>query len=90
MFSDQLSPTQYLKAILCGALGLSEKSAALLIEEHGKLAVQRHAMYCLWMMDQGKVHAPASLVDRIAHRRLERAARDAERLAANGAAFPRG
>jgi hypothetical protein len=39
-------------------IGLSEKSAALLIEEHGELDVQRHAMYCLWMMDQGKVHVP--------------------------------
>jgi hypothetical protein len=39
-------------------IGLSEKSAALLIEEHGELGVQRHAMYCLWMMDQGKVHVP--------------------------------
>jgi hypothetical protein len=32
--------------------------AALLIEEYGELDVQRHAMYCLWMMDQGKVHVP--------------------------------
>jgi hypothetical protein len=39
-------------------IGLSEKSAALLIEEHSELDVQRHAMYCLWMMDQGKVHVP--------------------------------
>jgi hypothetical protein len=28
------------------------------IEEHGGLDVQLHAMYCLWMMDQGKVHVP--------------------------------
>ena len=34
------------------AIGLSEKSAALLIDEHGELDVQRHAMYCLWMMDK--------------------------------------
>ena len=39
-------------------IGLSEKSAALLIEEDGELNVQHHAMYCLWMMDQGKVHIP--------------------------------
>jgi hypothetical protein len=37
---------------------LSGKSAVLLIVEHGELDVQRHAMYCLWMMDQGKVHIP--------------------------------
>jgi hypothetical protein len=41
-----------------GVIGLSEKSAARLIEEHGELDVQRHAMYCLWMMDRGKVHIP--------------------------------
>jgi hypothetical protein len=29
-----------------------------LIEEHGKLVMQRHAMCCLWMMNQGKVHVP--------------------------------
>ena len=47
-----------MKAILFEEIGLSEKSAALLIDEYGELAVQRHAMYCLWMMDQGKVHIP--------------------------------
>jgi hypothetical protein len=58
MLSDEPGPLQYLKAVLCGEIGLSEKSAARLIEEHGELDVQRHAMYCLWMMDQGKVHIP--------------------------------
>ncbi len=58
MLSDQPSPLQYLKAILVEEIGLSEKSAALLIDEYGELDVQRHAMYCLWMMGQGKVHVP--------------------------------
>jgi hypothetical protein len=58
MLSDQPGLLKYLKAILVEEIGLSEKSAALLIEEHGELLVQRHAMYCLWMMDQGKVHVP--------------------------------
>jgi hypothetical protein len=31
---------------------------ALLIQEYSELDVQRHAMYCLWMMDQSKVHIP--------------------------------
>ncbi len=51
MLSDQPGPLQYLKAILVEEIGLSEKSAALLIEDHGELDVQHHAMYCLWMMD---------------------------------------
>ncbi len=46
---------------------LSEKSAALLIEEYGEFDVQRHAMYCLWMMTRVGA-CPASLVDRIAQR----------------------
>ena len=58
MLSDQPGPREYLKAISVEEIGLSEKSAALLIEEHGELDVQRHAMYCLWMMDRGKVHIP--------------------------------
>ena len=58
MLSKQPSPTQYLMAVLVEKIGLSEKSAALLINEYGELEVQRHAMYCLWMMDQGKVHIP--------------------------------
>ncbi len=58
MLVDQPSPQQYLKVILCEEIGLSEKSAARLIQEYGELAVQRHAMYCLWMMSQGKVHVP--------------------------------
>jgi hypothetical protein len=58
MLRDQPGPLQYLKAVLCGEIGLSKKSAALLIEEHGELDVQRHVMYCLWMMDQGKAHVP--------------------------------
>lgn len=32
----------------------SYKSSTLLIEEHDELEAQRHAMYCLWMMDQAK------------------------------------
>lgn len=58
MLSDQPGPLEYLKAVLVGEIGLSEKSAALLIDEFGELEVQRHAMYCLWMMDQGRVHIP--------------------------------
>ena len=58
MLSEQPGPREYLKAILTGEIGLSEKSAALLIDEYGELDVQRHAMYCLWMMDRGKVHVP--------------------------------
>jgi hypothetical protein len=58
MFSDQPGPLQYLKTILMEEIGLSEKSAALLIDEYGELDVQRHAMYCLWTMNQGKVHSP--------------------------------
>lgn len=58
MLGDQPGPQQYLKAILMEEIELSDKSAALLIEEHGELDVQRHAMYCLWMIDQGKVHSP--------------------------------
>lgn len=58
MLSEQPSPTQYLMAILVGEIGLSEKSAAMLIKEYGELKVQRHAMYCLWLMDQGRVHTP--------------------------------
>jgi hypothetical protein len=58
MLSDQPRPREYLKAILVKETGLSERSAALLIEEHCELDVQRHAMYCLWMMDQGRVRSP--------------------------------
>ena len=58
MLSEQPSPREYLKVILVEAIGLSEKSAALLIEEHGELDVQRHAMYCLWMIDQDRVRSP--------------------------------
>ncbi len=58
MLSDEPCPQQYLKAILMEKIGLSEKSAAGLIEEYGELDVQRHAMYCLWMMNQGKAHFP--------------------------------
>ena len=51
-----------MKTILVGEIVLSERSAALLIEEHDELDVQRHAMYCLWMMNRAKVHfAPAWL-----------------------------
>ena len=58
MLSDQPGPLKYLKAILVEEIGLSEKSAALLIDEYGELDVQHHAMYCLWMMQRGKVHVP--------------------------------
>ncbi len=58
LISDLPPPRQYLIVLLTQEIGLSEKSAALLIEEHGELDVQRHAMCCLWMMDQGKVHVP--------------------------------
>jgi hypothetical protein len=58
LLADLPSPRQYLSVLLTQEIGLSEKSAALLIEEHGELDVQRHAMYCLWTMDQGKVHIP--------------------------------
>jgi hypothetical protein len=58
LLADLPSPQQCLIVLLTQEIGLSEKSAALLIEEHGELDVQRHAMYCLWMMDQGKVHVP--------------------------------
>ena len=58
MLSDQPGPQQYLKAILIEKIGLSETSADLLLREFGELDVQRHAMYCLWMMNQGKVHVP--------------------------------
>ncbi len=58
LVSDLPSPREYFKAILVEEIGLSEKSAVLLIDEYGELDVQRHAMYCLWMMDQGKVHVP--------------------------------
>jgi hypothetical protein len=49
-----------MKAILVEEIRLSEKSAALLIEEHGEIYVRRRAMYCVWMMDQGKVHVPSA------------------------------
>ncbi len=58
LLSDLPSPREYLKAILVEEIGLSEKSAALLIGEYGELDVHHRAMYCRWMMDQGKVHIP--------------------------------
>ncbi|MCL4486652.1 MAG: hypothetical protein M1570_00795 [Chloroflexi bacterium] len=58
MLSDRSGSLQYSKALRMEEMGLSEKSAALSISEYGELAVQRHAMYCLWMMQQGKVHTP--------------------------------
>jgi hypothetical protein len=45
MLSDQPGPLEYLKAIL-------------LIGERGERALQRHALYCLWIIDQGKPHVP--------------------------------
>ena len=29
-----------------------------LTDEFGEFAAHTHAMYCLWMMEQGKVHTP--------------------------------
>ncbi|MCL4488754.1 MAG: hypothetical protein M1570_11585 [Chloroflexi bacterium] len=29
-----------------------------MIDEYGELDVHRHAMYCLWLMQKGKVHTP--------------------------------
>jgi hypothetical protein len=58
MLSEQPGPLMYLKALLMEEIGLFEKSAALVINEYGELDVQRHAMYCLWMMNHGKVHTP--------------------------------
>ena len=56
--THRVNSREYLRTILVEKIGLSEKSAALMSEEYGELDVQRHAMYCLWMMDQGKVHDP--------------------------------
>ena len=61
-----------------------------LIEEHGELDVQRHAMCCLWMMEQGKAHNSARVVHRVAETQLECATRYAERLATDCSTFPRG
>jgi hypothetical protein len=50
--------TESLLQELTEYIGLSERTATALIGEYGELAVQRHAMYCLWMMEKGKVHSP--------------------------------
>ena len=47
-----------LMQILTEIIGLSQEAAMALIEEFGELEAEKHAMYCLWMMDQGKVHVP--------------------------------
>jgi hypothetical protein len=47
-----------LMKILTNEIGLSREAASALINEYGELAAQTHAMYCLWMMDKGKVHTP--------------------------------
>lgn len=47
-----------LMRLLTEIIGLSDEAATALIAEFGELAVQRHAIYCLWMMNQGKVHVP--------------------------------
>jgi hypothetical protein len=44
--------------LLTEIIGLSQEAAMGSVEEFGELAVQTHAMYCLWMMDKGKVHTP--------------------------------
>jgi hypothetical protein len=43
MLGDQPGRVRYLKAILMGEIGLSEKSTALLIEEYGEFDVQRQS-----------------------------------------------
>ena len=98
MLSAQPGPLKYLRAILVEEIGLSEKSAARLIEQHGDHDVQRHAMFCLWMMEQGRVHvpptwltaslkgewsAPCGAVPEVQHSH-------AGRFAADGLAIPRG
>jgi hypothetical protein len=50
--------TESLIQELTESIGLSERTATALIGEYGELAVQRHAMYCLWMIEKGKVHNP--------------------------------
>ncbi len=44
--------------LLIEHIGLSKESAMAFVDQYGQLEVQRQAMYCLWMMDQGKVHTP--------------------------------
>ncbi len=61
MLSHAPSSREYSKAVLVEETGLSEKSAALLIEEYGELDVQRHAMYCLWIWTKAKCVPPAWL-----------------------------
>jgi hypothetical protein len=50
--------TGSLLQLLTKSISLSKTTATALIGEYGELAVQRHAMYCLWMMEKGKVHSP--------------------------------
>jgi hypothetical protein len=44
--------------LLIEQIGLSKESAVAFVDQYGQLAVQWDTMYCLWMMDQGKVHTP--------------------------------
>ena len=44
--------------LLTEYIGLSAESASALIDEFGELDVQRHAMHCLYAMDQGRVKNP--------------------------------
>jgi hypothetical protein len=60
--NQQRNPRWYSNDVNIDAL---LKSVALLIDEFGELDVQRHAMYCLWMMEQGKVHVPPQSVAKI-------------------------
>ena len=44
--------------ILIEHIGLSAESAQTLIQTYGELDVQRHAMYFLYAMNQGRVKIP--------------------------------
>lgn len=47
-----------LMQVLIEGIGLSEESAKALIDEFGELAVQNHAMHCLYAMEKGRVKSP--------------------------------
>lgn len=44
--------------ILTETIHLSQEAATALIDEYGEHAAQTHVMYCLWMIDKGKVQNP--------------------------------
>ena len=81
---------QELLKILTEEIGLSSEAAFALIDEFGELDAQTHAMYCLWMMDKGKVQTPTSLVYRVLATQLESAPGNVERLVTDRAPFPFG